>query len=289
MKRLFFLFILLLIGTSWAIYHYRPVWAEPYLSNWFPVQKKADHLQIYGNVDIRQVDLGFRVKGRVATMPFQEGDLVPAGALMAQLDKEPYQDQVLQAAAHIEAVKASLANAVRLVERRKFLVGTGGISAQDIDDAEAAELVDRANLKEAEAALGVSKTNLKDTELFSPSEGIILTRIREPGTVVREADPIYTLSLTSPIWIRTYVTEPQLGLIYPGMPAEVFTDTPGGPIYKGHIGFISPMAEFTPKTVETTQLRTDLVYRLRVIVDNPDRGLKQGMPVTVKLLLNPPK
>jgi HlyD family secretion protein len=68
------------------------------------------------------------------------------------------------------------------------------------------------------------------------------------------------------------------------MPAEVYTDTPGGKVYKAAVGFISPVSEFTPKTVETTQLRTDLVYRIRVYADNPDLGLRQGMPVTVKLV-----
>ena len=167
---------------------------------------------------------------------------------------------------------------------RNFWV-LGGISDQDYDDAISSRDVFSANLKEAQAALGVAQTNLNDTELYAPADGTILTRIREPGTVVRQADPIYTLSLLSPVWVRAFVSEGQLGLIYPGMPAEVHTDTPGGQVYKGHIGFISPVAEFTPKTVETTQLRTDLVYRLRIIADNPDQGLRQGMPVTVKLPL----
>ncbi len=204
---------------------------------------------------------------------------------MAYLDQQPYEDQVRQAAAHVESIQTSLENAERLLNRRKELLGTGGISQEDYDDAISALKVYHANLKEAQAALGVNQTNLKDTKLYAPANGTILTRIREPGTVVREADPIYTLSLISPIWVRAYVSEVYLGDIYPGMPAEVYTDTPGGHVYKGHIGFISPVAEFTPKTVETTQLRTDLVYRLRIIADNPDQGLRQGMPVTVKLSL----
>lgn len=289
MKRLFLLLLLLMI-LGIAIYYYHPSWfyesrLYQLYSDWFLEPKNKNELVLYGNVDIRQVDLGFRVSGRVDTMPFQEGDFVPAWALMARLDKQPYEDQVRQAAARIESAKASLFNANLLVERRKILLGTGGIAQQDIDDAISAQKIDTANLKEAEAALGIAQTNLTDTELYAPADGTILTRIREPGAVVREADPIYTLSLFSPIWVRAFVSEPQLGLIYPGMPASVFTDTPGGPVYQGHIGFISPVAEFTPKTVETTQLRTDLVYRLRIIADNPDRGLRQGMPVTVKLLL----
>ena len=82
--------------------------------------------------------------------------------------------------------------------------------------------------------------------------------------------------------MRTYVNERDLGLIRPGMPAAVITDSAPDRPYSGHIGFISPTAEFTPKTVETRELRTDLVYRLRVVVDNPDGGLRQGMPVTVQ-------
>ena len=120
---------------------------------------------------------------------------------------------------------------------------------------------------------------------YAPNDGIILT-IREPGSVVREADAVYTLSLISPIWIRAFIAEPDLGIVFPGMEAEIYTDTKKGTPYKGHVGFISPVAEFTPKTVETTQLRTDLVYRLRIIAENPDQGLRQGMPVTVKLYRN---
>lgn len=273
--------------TLAVIYHFQPQLISKYYQEWFAPSKNQNELILYGNVDIRQVDLGFRVNGRVKTMYFQEGDFVPQNSLMAVLDKQPYGDQFKQAKAHVESIEASLANAISLVKRREWLLNTGGIAQQDVDDAKASEKVFAANLKEAHAAVGVAETNLQDTELFAPADGTILTRIREPGTVVREADPIYTLSLTSPVWIRAYVSGPQLGLIYPGKPANVYTDTPGGTVYQGYVGFISPVAEFTPKTVETTQLRTDLVYRLRIIVDNPDQGLRQGMPVTVKFDLVP--
>lgn len=282
------LLLLFVFAISAVAYHFYPERIKEFYDHWFSKEDSQNKLVIYGNVDIRQVDLGFRVNGKVQEMFFQEGDFVPQMALMGYLDKQPYGDQLLQAKAHVESVEASLSNAINLVKRREWLLDTGGIAQQDIDDARAAQKIYAANLKEAHAAVGIAETNLKDTELFAPSDGTILTRIREPGTVVREADPIYTLSLTSPIWVRAYVSGPQLGLIYPGMPAEVYTDTPGGEVYYGHVGFISPVAEFTPKTVETTQLRTDLVYRLRIIVDNPDQVLKQGMPVTVTFNLNNP-
>jgi len=85
------------------------------------------------------------------------------------------------------------------------------------------------------------------------------------------------------VWVRTYVSEVDLGIIRPGMKAEVFTDTAPEKAHAGWVGFISPVAEFTPKTVETQEVRTSLVYRLRVYVKNPDNTLRQGMPVTVHL------
>jgi HlyD family secretion protein len=180
-----------------------------------------------------------------------------------------------------------LANAEQILQRRQELVGDGSVSKEDLDNAQTTRDTYYASLKQAEASLGVAVTNLKDTEVYAPTDGIILTRVREPGTVVKASDPIYTLSVISPVWIRAYVTEPELGQIYFGMEGEIHTDTPSIPVYKGKIGFISPVSEFTPKTVETTQLRTDLVYRIRVYAQNPDRFLKQGMPVTVVLPLKP--
>lgn len=244
---------------------------------------QKNEIILYGNVDVRQVDLGFRVSGRVISMPFQEGDLVQPGTLVAELDRQPYGDQLQQAQATLESIKANFINAERVLKRRTELITDGSVSQEDYENAKASRDVFAANLKEAEAAVGVAMTNFMDTKVYAPSEGTILTRIREPGTVVKAADPVYTLSLTNPIWVRAFIPEDLLGVVYPGMPAEVYTDTKNGKVYEAQVGFISPVAEFTPKTVETTQLRTDLVYRLRIIAKNPDWGLRQGMPVTVKL------
>jgi len=149
-----------------------------------------------------------------------------------------------------------------------------GPRSGDITQARAALSADR-------ATLNIAERRVADAELRAPSDGVILTRVREQGSIVAAGEPILTLALTSPVWVRTYVNEPDLGRIAPGMAAEIRTDSGGR--YPGQIGFISPMAEFTPKSVETEELRTSLVYRLRVIVETPDQGLRQGMPVTVVL------
>lgn len=271
------LFILLLIGLASAliagvIYYKRE-------------EQKKHELNLYGNVDVRQVDISFRVPGQVKKLYFEEGDFVKQNSLLAVLDKAPFDQQVAEAEANVAAIKFNLDNSDKLLKRRNEVIPVGGVSQEDLDNAQASHDQLAANLQQAEAALAIAKDNLSYTSVFAPTDGIILSRIREPGTVVRETDPVYTLSVSSPVWIRAYVDEPQLGLIYYGMPAEIHTDVQGGKVYSGKIGFISPVAEFTPKTVQTTQLRTDLVYRLRIYADNPDRGLLQGMPVTVKIKL----
>jgi len=245
--------------------------------------RRSSELTLYGNVDVRQVDIGFRVQGQVSNLYFEEGDFVPKGSLMAILDQTPYDNELAQAKANLETIKANMENAVKLLKRRQDLIGIGGVSKEDLDNSAASYDELKGSFSAAEAALAIAQDNLRFTKVYAPTDGIILTRIREPGTVVRVADPVYTLSVSSPVWIRAFVDEPELGDVYFGMEAEVLTDTPDAPNYKGKVGFISPIAEFTPKTVQTASLRTDLVYRLRIYVDNPDRRLKQGMPVTVRL------
>lgn len=247
--------------------------------------QKHDHLTLFGNVDVRQVDLAFRVSGRVNEIYFEEGDLVQPGQLVGILDKQPYLDQSYAAEASVYSIQASLENAEIVLKRRQELISDGSVSQEELDNALSNKTVLESNLKSAQANFAVAKTNLAFTEIYAPTQGTILTRIREPGSVVNPGEPIYTLSVSSPVWIRAFIPEPLLGVVYPDMEAIIYTDTHGAPSYSGRVGFISPVAEFTPKTVETTQLRTDLVYRLRIYADNPDNGLRQGMPVTVKLLL----
>jgi HlyD family secretion protein len=242
---------------------------------------------LFGNVDIRDVALSFRVAGRIAAVHFEEGDRVRKGDLVAMMDKQPFTDQVELSTAELETAQVNRRKVEMPFQRRAKLTRIGAISAEERDDAEAARDEAMAQVKTAEAKLRVSMTNLADTEIFAPNDGVILTRVREPGAVVAAGESVCTLALDNPVWVRTYIDEPRLGDIHPGQAATVRTDS--GQTYQGQIGFISPQAEFTPKNVETAQLRTDLVYRLRVIVSNPDVGLRQGMPVTVTIAQDPPR
>ncbi len=241
------------------------------------------NLTLYGNVDVRQVDLSFRVLGKVEELFFEEGDFVKANTLIATLDPQPYLDQVKESKAKKESAEITLKHAGILLKRRQSLIQEGSVGQEDLDNAKESQAVLQANLKSASAALDVAETTLQFTKLFAPVDGIILTRVKEKGSVVTPADPVYTLSIPSPVWVRVYIQEPFLGLVIPGMKATIYSDTKALKPYSGTVGFISPVAEFTPKTVQTEELRTELVYLVRIYADNPDGHLRQGMPVTVKL------
>lgn len=298
----------------------------------WPDQSDDGVLRLYGNVDIREVELAFRQPGRVATMVFEEGDVVVSGQVMARLDDQPYRDglaavqaelavaqagrdklrsgsrpqEIEQAKETVSQAQAAYREAQDSFSRQDRLLASGAISPGMIDSARAARdqtaarlasakaalslardgsrsediAAGEARVAVAEAALAQARTALADTELVAPSDATVLSRIREPGSMVASSSAVYSLSLRDPVYLRAYVSEPDLGRIAPGTPVRVHTDS-SDKVYQGQIGFISPRAEFTPKTVETTDLRTDLVYRLRVVVADADDGLRQGMPVTV--------
>ncbi|MDX1432832.1 MAG: efflux RND transporter periplasmic adaptor subunit [Gammaproteobacteria bacterium] len=144
----------------------------------------------------------------------------------------------------------------------------------------------RSTLRAYEAQLALARESLADAVLTAPADGVIQDRLLEPGDMATPQKPVYTLALMNPVWIRAYVDEPDLGKIAPGMPAEVTTDSFPEKRYRGWVGFISPTAEFTPKSVETARVRTDLVYQVRIYVCNPQNELRLGMPASVEIALD---
>jgi HlyD family secretion protein len=301
------------------------------------LKAEPDSLTLYGNVEIRRVNLSFRVSGRITEILYREGDIIEKGAVFARLDKEPFEDSLAVAKAQIQTAEANYEKlksgnrpqeiaqaqatlqqrsaAVKLSEadfkRTSELVGKGSLTQQDLDTAVAVrdeaiaakqlaeetlnlmlegfrqedQAMGESQLAEARANLKRLQTTLDDTELKGPKDGILLTRVAEPGAFANMGQTIATLSLRDEVWVYVYIPEKLLGIVTPGMKAKIFTDSHPEKPYTGQVGYISPEAEFTPKTVQTTELRSNLVYRARIIVDSPDNGLRQGMPVTVELHL----
>jgi len=335
-KILGILFIAFLMAGGWF-------WADsatfrskmpPCIQSYLGYPPTAGTLELQGNVEVREVRLGFKVFGRIATLEADEGDMIHPGQLIATLEPEYFEDsrrqaeaalqarkaellkltngsrpeEIEQARAHARAAEVAFVNVRQEFVRAQNLVGSGSVSRETFDNAQSARDQTKAAWEAAKATLQLVQTGprkedisraralvnqgqalvdeaarrLQDTRLRAPSGGTVQTRVHEPGDYVGIGETVYTVTITDPVWVRTYVNEMDLGRIRPGMPAEVRTDA--GISCKGQVGFISPTAEFTPKTVETKEIRTDLVYRVRIIVQDPKKQLRQGMPASVHII-----
>jgi HlyD family secretion protein len=305
--------------------------------------KNKDRLTLYGNVDLRQVELAFNNSERIAEVLVQEGDKVARGQVLARLDTSRLKPQTASAQAEFDAQQAVVArlhhgsrpeeiaqaranvasatadriNAEQQWRRQIALaeITTGRASSQqDLESAKAAfdsaqarlvvtekalELAvlgprkedvaqAEAQLRGDQARLDLLHRQLADSELVAPGGAVVRSRLLEPGEMVSPQRPVFGLAIVDPKWVRAYVSEPDLGKIHAGMRATVGADSFPGVGFPGWVGFISSVAEFTPKAVETVELRSSLVYEIRVFVNDPQDQLRLGMPATVTLDLGPP-
>jgi HlyD family secretion protein len=301
-------------------------------------EKNRDRLVLYGNVDLRQIDLAFNNSERIAEVLVQEGDRVTRGQVLARLNTDRLKPQaaaveaevdaqravveklhhgsrpeeIAQAQANVASAKADLVNAEQQWQRLTALatLTTGrAISQQDVDAAKAALDTAHARLAVAERGLDLSaigprrediaqgeaqlrvnqaqleflRRQLADAEVVAPCDAVVRSRLLEPGEMVSPQRPVLNLAITDPKWIRAYVSEPDLGKIHPGMRALIGADSFPGRTFSGWVGFISSVAEFTPKAVQTVELRSSLVYEIHVFVQDPRDEMRLGMPATVQL------
>lgn len=294
-----------------------------------------EKLTVYGNVDIREVQLAFQDSGRILNLTVDEGAKVEKGQVVAELDATRLRmeadrlsaevtaqgqlvdrlrhgsrpQEIERAKAAVASARANLRDAQLTLARKQSLLVTNRISQQEVDSASAKVGTWQATLKKAEeeqslavegprsediaaaeaslaalqAARQLAEQRIIDTKLLAPADGFIRNRILEPGAMAAAGAPVLTLALTNPLWVRAYISEPDLGKVRDGMGVLVQTDSQPGKSYQGWVGFIASTAEFTPKTVETTELRTKLVYRARIFVCDSAHELRLGMPVTATI------
>jgi HlyD family secretion protein len=307
---------------------------------WWLTHRHApnDEIVLYGNIDLREVDLAFNDSQRVASVLVREGDRVRKGQVLARLDTSRLEPELMQAEAQAAAQRAvvdrmhhgsrpqeiaqaranlalALADARQArdnYQRFEAVSNTSSgraVSRQEVDDAKAqADVADakvavsrkalqlaligprEEDIAQAEALLDAEqaqvallKQELADADLRAPLDAVVRSRIAEPGDMASPQKTALTLAITNPKWVRAYVSETDLGRVRPGMPATVAVDSFPGKRFEGWVGFISPEAEFTPKTVQTQELRSSLVYEIRVFVKDPSDALRLGTPATVYL------
>lgn len=221
-------------------------------------------------------------------------------------------EEIAQAAARLASAQAEARRAADDLARLRGIASDTqgrGVSGHDIDAAEKQAAAANAAVREQTAALALARRGARSEDieggaaqaeaaraqlaliehqigqgvLRAPVDGVIRARLLEPGDIASPQNPVFEMARTQPKWVRAYVQQPDLGRIRPGMSAAVISDSLPDKAIAGRIGYISSVAEFTPKTVQTQELRTSLVYEIRIAVSDPQNQLRLGQPVTVRL------
>jgi len=220
----------------------------------------------------------------------------------------PRKEEIDVAKAELTAAEAALENSRTDHARYQELIKNSASSQQLADSAKAKYLSDKAALEasrsrlnellagsrdediaaaaaqveEAKVQLAVAEQQLADTKLYAPRDGIVRKRLLEVGEMASPSSPVFSIAQINPKWVRAYLSEPMLVQVKPGSAARVTVDG-RSETFEGWVGYISPSAEFTPKNIETTELRTSLMYEVRIMLKDPQNLLKLGSPATVEL------
>lgn len=312
-------------GVWWFRHNGKTVQTELNLQGNVDIRQVELAFNANGRIDKILVREGDRVKqGQVLatldterlhrTLDQGEGQAAAQRQVVARYRAGSRPEEIRQARAQRDAAQVAVQDAAAFYQRQVDLVAKHFISRQQADSARFALDKARAQLKAAEetlrlvqlgprkedtaaaqatlaaneAAVAVIERDIREGELDAPSDGIIENRILEPGDMASPQKPVFTLALIDPVWVRTYLSETQLGRVPVGAHAWVHTDSHPDKRYRAWVGFVSPSAEFTPKSVETTEIRSSLVYQARVFVCEGQNELRMGMPATVSIALDQP-
>jgi HlyD family secretion protein len=140
----------------------------------------------------------------------------------------------------------------------------------------------RARVAEAEAALATARRAASELALVAPEAGVVTVRAAEPGEVLQPGQPAIVLSDPARPWVRVYVNQRELPFLRVGARAEAWLDgAPDRPL-TGRVAAVSPRAEFTPRIALTEEERDDMLFGVKVLLDDPRGMAKAGLPVTVR-------
>lgn len=241
----------------------------------------------------------------------RRAELAAANATLAELEAGSRPEEIAQAEAALDLARAQERQEQADLRRKKGLAQQKVISTRDLDLARTAQQVAAARVREAEErlrllrkgprqetidqararveqtreALHLAETRLAYATLSAPISGVVLSENLEPGEYAAAGMPVVTIGDLENVWLRAYVNETDLGRVRVGQVACLRTDTYPGKAYPGRLSFIASEAEFTPKSVQTSEERVKLVYRIKIDVPNPGMELKPGMPVDAEIYL----
>lgn len=218
---------------------------------------------------------------RVEDIEIARSALAAAEARLKMTESEYARQKALRESAAGSAQSAERAEADFLLTRAAVAAAKSNLEKQLAGSRKEDVAAAAAEVAQRTAQLAIQQQMLQDARLYAPCDGIVRNRLLEPGEMTTPQSPVLVLAVISPKWVRTYLPETMLTRIKQGDRAAVaFDSLPDAP-FDGWVGFISPNAEFTPKNVETPELRSSLVYEVRVMVNDPENLLKLGAPATV--------
>jgi len=242
-------------------------------------------LTLSGNVEVTEVNMGFKIPGKVQAIYTDEGRTVVKGEKIATLDSAEYESMVNQSRASVKNAEAQYEKASKDHERSTMLYREGVIASQQMDAAKTSYDVAVSQLQLSRASLRTAEVKLKDSIMYAPLSGVVLRKNSEEGETVGAGSMVFTLGDLENPWVKVYVKEDRLGAVKLGQKAEVMVDSYPDKRYEGIVTYISSEAEFTPKNVQTKEERVKLVFGVKVSVKNRNNELKPGMPADVRILL----
>jgi len=267
----------------------------------------------YGNVEAVDVVVGAEASGRIETFQVEEGQALAAGAVVGTIDTTPLLLERKQLAAQRAAAASRLGEiakridtlevqrriASRAYERTRRLHAQQAATAQQLDQDEKAYKVlgeqietERAqaatvrhDVEAGDARVAEMADKIEKASIRNPAGGTVLATYARAGEVTQAGQPLYRIADLHTVEVRAYVAETQLTSVRVGQSARVSVDVGGGKreVLSGTVTWVSADAEFTPTPVQTREERADLVYALKIRVDNPNGILKIGMPADVDL------
>ena len=267
----------------------------------------------YGNFEATEVVVSSEASGRLLRYDVDEGLRLEKGEVAAvvdttQLDLERRQLRAqLQAllaekpsvAAEANVYRQQRSNIQRDLDRYARLVREGAVSAKTLENVQdQARVIDRqiravdsktpsidSQARALSAQIGRIDDQITKSVTRNPARGVVLAKYAEPGEVVSYGKPLYRIADTATMYLRVYLSESQLPSVKFGQEVEVLIDDvkPASKRLKGRVTWISSKAEFTPKIIQTREDRVNMVYAVKVLVENPDGVLKIGMPGEIRL------
>jgi HlyD family secretion protein len=264
-----------------------------------------------GRLEATQIYVASKYPGRIADILSNEGDTVEAGQVVARMDTSALNAQLNEALAQIQAAQdsrnVSLAQvqvkqadynyAAKQYARSRELVTRGAVSGVEAELDQSKALANRAELVgvQAEATRAVAnidaakatadrlRAEIKDAVLVAPLRARVETRLAEPGEVVPQGGRVFSLDNLADVYMYVFMPASVTGKIKLGSEARIVLDAaPQYPI-RAFVSFVSPTAQFTPKTVETAEERHNLSFRVKLQID-PQRLrefeplVKTGLP-----------